>query len=87
MMRSKEKIATVGLSKKEQVRVGQGITGIGTRHISPLLSGRLTLDMLQKMKRHRAADAQFTGEGENEFDKIKKLLKNQKALDEKCTLI
>jgi len=73
--------------KKETVRKGKGITGVGTSMISPQLSGRLTLGMLQKMKKARIADAQFTGEEENELEKIKRLMSNKQNLEERRQLI
>ena len=45
------------VNKKECVRAGQGITGLGTAHINPALSGRLTLAMLEKMATARKLDA------------------------------
>ena len=48
------------------VRKGTGITGKGVAHISPKISGRLTLRMLQKMKKDREDD-EFALEDENEF--------------------
>ena len=45
------------VNKKECVRTGKGITGIGTAHINPALSGRLTLAMLEKMATARKLDA------------------------------
>ena len=41
---------------RHMVRKGAGITGSGTKNISPHLSGRLTLGMLHKTKINRQAD-------------------------------
>ena len=76
------------LIAKEKVRVGKGITGLGTKHMNPQLSGRLTLGMLQKMEKARKLDQQFEGVAEeNEFAKIRKLLIDEKRLVEERELL
>ena len=53
----KEIFIPQNVNKKECVRMGRGITGLGTTHINPALSGRLTLAMLEKMASARKLDA------------------------------
>jgi len=55
---------------KDTVRKGYGITGSGVNNVSPHLSGRLNIGMLQKMKLARENDV-FAVEVDNEFDRVK----------------
>lgn len=55
-------------SPHHRVRQGTGITGAGVAHMSPAVSGRLTLHMLHKMKKERILENQFATEDDNEFD-------------------
>ena len=64
------------------VRKGRGITGSGVAKVSPHLSGRLTLGMLNKMKTARQNDEQFYDK-DNELTKVKELLRKQEELDQK----
>ena len=62
------------------VRKGRGITGSGVAKVSPHLSGRLTLGMLNKMKNARQNDQAFYDK-DNELKKVKDLLRKQEELD------
>ena len=55
------------------VRKGRGITGKGVANVSPHLSGRLTLGMLNKMKNARQENEEFHDK-DNELKKVKQLL-------------
>ena len=60
------------------MRRGSGITGLGVAHInSPKISGRLTVNMLQRMAAARKDD-QFDVGDDNEFEQVRKLLKRKK---------
>lgn len=59
------------------VRKGHGITGTSVAHVSPHISGRLNMAMLQQMKitRQEVDQLAVKGEEDSEQDRIKKLLR------------
>ena len=67
------------------MRKGRGITGIGVPiGINEKMSGRLTLGMLARMEDARAqAIEEFEIKTDDEFGKIKQLLKKKAFLKEK----
>ena len=58
---------------QEFVRKGSGITGLGVSNLHPHLSGRLTMKMLETMKKLRQDDM-FEIEDDNEFDRVKQIV-------------
>ena len=65
------------------MRKGTGITGASVAHLSPAISGRLTLNTLHKMRKVMQEDQSFAVEGDNEFDQVKQLLSSKKSLKAK----
>lgn len=65
------------------MRKGSGITGSGVAHVSPQLSGRLTLHMLHQMQEARKESIGFSSDKDEEFRRVKELLASHKQLDER----
>ena len=65
------------------VRKGNGITGVGTAFINPLISGRSTLYKLYRMQDKRVEDQAFAEMPNDELDKMRQLLQKKDKLNER----
>ena len=63
------------------MRKGKGITGVGTAFTNPQISGRLTLYQLYKMQDERVKDQAFSFVKNEEFDKVRDLLRMKEKLN------